>query len=66
MTLKVKASFEVIPEERRDIMKIQMREPGFFIGLEVIQGAQEVIRELSEHYEVFHRHRCDGGADLIR
>ena len=63
---KGKSLFEVIPEEHRDIMKIQMREPGFFIGLEVIQGAQEVIRELSEHYEVFIATAAMEGADLIR
>ena len=45
--------FDVIPEERRDFMKVQMREPGFFTSLEVMEGAQEAIRELSEHYELF-------------
>ena len=48
-----KRVFDVIPEERRDLMKTQMREPGFFVSLDVIEGAQEVVRELSEHYEVF-------------
>ena len=45
--------FDVIPEARRDAMKLHMREPGFFASLEVIEGAQEAIRELSEHYDVF-------------
>ncbi len=48
-----KRVFDVIPEERRDLMKLHMREPGFFTSLAVMEGAQEVIRELAEHYEVF-------------
>ena len=48
-----KRIFDVIPEERRDLMKLHMREPGFFLSLGVMEGAQEVIRELAEHYEIF-------------
>ena len=48
-----KRVFDVIPEAHRDFMKVQMREPGFFVSLGVMEGAQEVVRELTEHYEVF-------------
>ena len=48
-----KGLFDIIPEERRDLMRGHMLEPGFFIGLEVVKDAQEVIRELMEHYEIF-------------
>ncbi len=48
-----KSVFDVIPEARRDVMKVHMREPGFFTSLGVMEDAPEVIRELTEHYEVF-------------
>ncbi|MFT4032367.1 MAG: 5'-3'-deoxyribonucleotidase [Siphonobacter sp.] len=36
-----------------DTVKIWVHEPGFFRGMEVIPDAQEVVKKLMEHYEVF-------------
>ena len=46
-------------------MKVQMREPGFFTSLEVMEGAQEAIRELERALRAFYRYGGDGSADLI-
>jgi 5'(3')-deoxyribonucleotidase/uncharacterized protein with PQ loop repeat len=40
------------PEEMARIQEL-LRDPNFFRDLEVIQGSQEVVRELAEHYEVY-------------
>ncbi|MBA2176235.1 5'-3'-deoxyribonucleotidase [Halobacillus locisalis] len=43
---------EVRPHLREEIMNI-LNEPGFFGDLRVMEGSQEVLKELSQHYEVF-------------
>jgi 5'(3')-deoxyribonucleotidase/uncharacterized protein with PQ loop repeat len=40
------------PEEMARIREL-LRDPAFFRDLGVIEGSQEVVRELSEHYEVY-------------
>ncbi|RLQ97373.1 5' nucleotidase, NT5C type [Falsibacillus albus] len=40
------------PGREKELMEY-IDEPDFFRDLEVMEGSQEVIRELSEHYEIF-------------
>ena len=39
--------------EHRERMRSFLEEPGFFMGLEVMPDAQQVVQELSEKYDVF-------------
>ena len=41
------------PPERRERVRGFLEEPGFFINLPVMPDAQQVVRELSETYDVF-------------
>ncbi|MDQ0888939.1 5'(3')-deoxyribonucleotidase [Paenibacillus sp. V4I9] len=43
---------EIRPNLKEEIMNIYT-EPTFFRDLDVIEGSQEVIKELSQHYEIF-------------
>ncbi|SES28587.1 5'(3')-deoxyribonucleotidase [Gracilibacillus ureilyticus] len=50
--LKGKKLRELRPELKNEIINI-LTEPAFFRDLKVIKDSQEVIQELSEHYEIF-------------
>lgn len=39
--------------DRMDALRRYLADPGFFRDLGVMKDSQEVIRELSEHYEIF-------------
>lgn len=44
---------EAVSEERREAVRAQLFQPGFFREIPVMEGAQEVIRDLMERYEIF-------------
>lgn len=48
-----KEIYEAVPEEHKDKVWEYINAEGFFRDLEVIPGSQEVIKELTEKYEVF-------------
>ncbi|WP_220129540.1 5' nucleotidase, NT5C type [Thermaerobacillus caldiproteolyticus] len=50
--LKGKKLIELRPHLKDEIMNY-LKEPSFFRDLEVMKDSQEVIKELSEHYEIF-------------
>lgn len=41
------------PEEHRTMIRKRLLEPGFFRDVPVMNGCQEVMREMNERYEVF-------------
>ena len=45
--------YEAVSEDRREALRAQLFQPGFFREIPVMEGAKEVIRDLMEHYEVF-------------
>ncbi len=45
--------YEAISEGRREAVRAQLFQPGFFREIPVMEGAKEVIRDLMEHYEIF-------------
>ncbi len=51
--LKGISFYEHLPEAERYRSRAILDEPGFFMNLEVLEGAQEVIADLSQHYEIF-------------
>jgi len=44
---------EIVPPARAAALRELVLDPAFFGDLEVMPGSREVIRELTEHYEVF-------------
>jgi 5'(3')-deoxyribonucleotidase len=50
--LKGKKLRELRPHLTKEILNI-LNDPSFFRDLEVMEDSQEVIRELSKHYEIF-------------
>lgn len=41
------------PEEHRTMIRKRLLEPGFFRDVPVMDGCQEVLREMNDRYEVF-------------
>src|ERR1700744_1079807 len=44
---------EVLPDEIKATLKAYIHEPGFFRDLKVMPGAQEVVKELCDKYDVY-------------
>lgn len=44
---------EVLPQELRPTLSKYINEPGFFRNIKVMPGSQEIIREMSEKYDVY-------------
>lgn len=45
--------YEAISEERRDAVRAQLFQPGFFREIPLMEGARDAIRDLMERYEIF-------------
>ena len=45
--------YEAVGEERRERVKAQLFQAGFFREIPVMKGAKEAIRDLMERYEIF-------------
>jgi 5'(3')-deoxyribonucleotidase len=45
--------YEAVGEERRERVKAQLFQAGFFREIPVMEGAGETIRDLMQHYEIF-------------
>ena len=52
-SLRGRHLFEAVPDAHREVVRAYPREAGFFHDLDVIDGSQAVVRELSERYEIF-------------
>lgn len=45
--------YEAVGEERRERVKAQLFQAGFFREIPVMEGAKEAIRDMMERYEIF-------------